>query len=34
MISGKIYNTNNIESEIFRLFTGVPGPFIQSIPCE
>ena len=34
MISGKRYNTYNIESEIFILFTGVTEPFIQSIPCE
>ena len=34
MISCKRYNTHNIESEIFILFTGVTEPFIQSIPCE
>ena len=34
MISGKRYNTHNIESEIFILFIGVPESFIQSIPCE
>ena len=34
MISSERYNTHNIESEIFILFTGVIEPFIQSIPCE
>ena len=34
MISGKRYNTHNIESEIFILFTGFTEPFIQPIPCE
>ena len=34
MISGKIYNTHNTESDIFILFTGVTEPFIQSILCE
>ena len=34
MISDKRYNTYNSESEIFILFTGVPEPFIRSIPCE
>ena len=34
MISGKRYNTHNIELEIFILFTGVIEPFIQSIPRE
>ena len=34
MISGKRYNTHNIESEMFILFTGITEPFIQSISCK
>ena len=34
MISGKRYNSHNIESEIFILFTGITEPFIQSIHCK
>ena len=34
MISGKIYNTHNTESEIFISFTDVPEHIIQSIPNE
>ena len=34
MISGKRYNSHDIESKIFILFTGVAESFIQSILCE
>ena len=33
MISGKRYNTSDIDSDIF-IFIGVTETFIQSISCE